>query len=67
MIFLASVGLCIRTQSDAFAVDGEVKQNIVVNEQLAMLPDIEDQIFSNLGREAKPYEIADILGISLNI
>ena len=28
--------------------------------------DIEDQIFSNLGREAKPYEIADILGISLN-
>lgn len=51
---------------EAYKEDGEVKQNIVVKEQLAMIPEIEDQIFSNLGREAKPYEIADILGISLN-
>ena len=30
-----------------------------------MISDIENQILVSLGREAKPYEIADILGVSL--
>lgn len=51
---------------EAYKEDGETKQNIIANEQLAMMPDIEDQILSELRREAKPYEIADILGVSLN-
>ena len=50
---------------EAYREDGEARQNIVVNEQLSMIPDIENQILVNLGREAKPYEIADILGVSL--
>lgn len=50
---------------EAYKEDGEAKLNIVVNEQLSMIPDIENQILVNLGREAKPYEIADILGVSL--
>ena len=50
---------------EAYREDGESKQNMIVNEQLAMIPEIEDRILSELGREAKPYEIADILGISL--
>lgn len=53
------------TINHAYREDGETKLNIVVNEQLAMIPDIENQILVNLGRKAKPYEIADILGGSL--
>ena len=50
---------------EAYREGGEVKQNMVLNEQLAMIPDIENQILVNLGRGAKPHEIADILGVSL--
>ncbi len=45
--------------------DGEAKQNIVLNEQLAMLSEIENRLLIELGREASPSEIANTLGISL--
>ncbi len=61
----ASKTIYRRIIREAYREDGETKQNIVVNEQLAMIPDIENQILVSLGREAKPYEIADILGVSL--
>lgn len=50
---------------EAYRENEDIRQNIVVNEQLAMIPDIENQIQITLGREAKPSEIADILGVSL--
>ena len=61
----ASRIIYFRIIKEAYKDNGVVKQTIIVNEQLAMLPDIEAQILAKLGRKAKPYEIADILGVSL--
>lgn len=54
-----------RIIGEAYKENGETRQNIILNEQLSMIPDIENQILLTQGREAKPYEIADILGVSL--
>lgn len=61
----ASKAIYRRIIGESYRESGELKSNPIVNEQLAMIPDIEDEIHTNLGREAKPYEIADILGVSL--
>lgn len=50
---------------ESYKLNDITKQNMVINEQLAMLPEIRDQILVNLGREAKTEEIADILGVSV--
>ena len=44
--------------------EGEIRRYLEVNEQLAMIPDIENMIWLQLGREATQSEIADILGVS---
>lgn len=43
----------------------EIKQANDVAEQLVMIQEIKDQLLISLGREAKEYEIADILEIPL--
>lgn len=43
----------------------EIKRDSSVDEQLEMMKEIKDDFLISLGREAKPYEIADKLGISL--
>ena len=45
--------------------DGEIKQNAIISQQLEMIPEIENQMLMELNRKPEPYEIADILGISM--
>lgn len=54
-----------RIYKEIYREDVDNKQRMEIREQLAMIPDIENQMLVSLGRKAKPYEIADILGISL--
>ena len=45
--------------------DGEIKQNAIISQQLEMIPEIENQMLMELNRKPEPYEIADILGVSM--
>lgn len=50
---------------EAYREDGNFKQNMIINEQFEMMHEIEDQLLGTLEREPKPYEIANVLGVSI--
>ena len=54
-----------RILTEVIKEDGEIKQNAIISQQLEMIPEIENQMLMELNRKPEPYEIADILGISM--